>query len=191
MDSTHWSRSTYVLLPRELITCRHFGEKVGNARFWVKKWLITVRMKKIRWELAKGIYTHMDIDFFSILGLGKVYWELMVYVSSQARDGIGATAAGLCQSHRNAGSETHLHPHGNSRLIAFLTLFKIYISCGLREKSHSCKTLISRNMRHNGWVGVGSWRLCMTCSKTWGTWGIIKEIDGVALQWLGHWGGAG
>ena len=32
------------------------------------------------------------------------------YGSSQARDGIGATAAGLHHSHGNAGSEPHLRP---------------------------------------------------------------------------------
>ena len=34
----------------------------------------------------------------------------MAYGSSEARDGIGAAAAGLHHSHSNAGSELHLQP---------------------------------------------------------------------------------
>ena len=34
----------------------------------------------------------------------------MAYGSSQARDGIGAVAAGLYHSHSNSGSELHLLP---------------------------------------------------------------------------------
>ena len=38
----------------------------------------------------------------------------VAYGSSQARDLIGATAAGLYQSHSNARSEPRLPPHGNA-----------------------------------------------------------------------------
>ena len=34
----------------------------------------------------------------------------MAHGSSQARGRIGATAAGLCHSHNNEGSEPHLRP---------------------------------------------------------------------------------
>ena len=36
--------------------------------------------------------------------------EPAAYGSSQARDPMGATAAGLCHSHSNAGSELHVRP---------------------------------------------------------------------------------
>ena len=35
---------------------------------------------------------------------------LVAYVSSQARGGMGATAASLCHSHSNTGSKWHLQP---------------------------------------------------------------------------------
>ena len=46
------------------------------------------------------------IFFFLFSGL---YLEV-VYVSSQARGRLGAAAASLCHSHRNAASEMHLWP---------------------------------------------------------------------------------
>ena len=62
----------------------------------------------------------MDIDggresdsqkFFFFFGLFAISWATLVaYGSSQARGQIGAIAAGLRQSHINAGSEPRLQP---------------------------------------------------------------------------------
>ena len=49
-------------------------------------------------------------SFFLFLIFGLFRAVLVVYVSSQARGPIGATAAGLHHSHSNTGSDPHLRP---------------------------------------------------------------------------------
>ena len=53
----------------------------------------------------------MTEDFFFSFCLFAISWAApMAYGGSQARGPIGAVAAGLHQSHRNAGSEPRLQP---------------------------------------------------------------------------------
>ena len=51
-----------------------------------------------------------DFFFFLSFGCCVLRAALLAYGDSQARDLIGAVAAGLCHSHSNTRSETHLQP---------------------------------------------------------------------------------
>ena len=56
-------------------------------------------------EMVNVHSTHLILFYFSLFRAAPV-----AYGGSQARDRIGAAAAGLCHSHSNVGSETHLQP---------------------------------------------------------------------------------
>ena len=59
--------------------------------------------------LQVEVIPRFSIPFF--FGLFAISWAApATYGGSQARGRIGATAAGLRQSHSNAGSEPHLRP---------------------------------------------------------------------------------
>ena len=57
-------------------------------------------------------FFHCFKDFISYLFIYVLLFKasLVAYGGSQARSQIGATAASLCHSHSNVGSEPHLQP---------------------------------------------------------------------------------
>ena len=63
-------------------------------------------LKILQWEIQS-----QEIIIIIIIGLFAISWATpMAYGGSQARDLIGAVAAGLRQSHSNMGSELRLQP---------------------------------------------------------------------------------
>ena len=81
-----------------------------------EEWILFSKCKML---LCKNI--KLLALFFFFFGLSDISWAAPeAYGGSQARGPIGAVAAGLHQSHSNAGSEPHLRPtyttaHGNAR----------------------------------------------------------------------------
>ena len=97
------------VLPYDLFTSWPFfpSLSVSSPEVWVLSSFLALDLGG-----GGGRFLDFNRDFF-FLFLFRAAHE--AYRSSQARDQIGATAAGLCHSHSNAGSKPRLRPTPSSQ----------------------------------------------------------------------------